>query len=174
MADDTPTNGEADSGSVDSRAVIQNCIDQAQQQGRTLWIPQGTFYVKGTEGLHAQGIIIEGAGLWYRTVYRDVPVPNSTPLAALFDLTSCTVRNFHINADAVSRSTVGGDGGAMDTTGTDLTGAVDLPATGDWQSWATVTTHVTLPAGRQTLTLDQDNGGWNINHLGFSADEPAG
>ncbi|WP_240363550.1 discoidin domain-containing protein [Streptomyces sp. S1A1-7] len=56
-----------------------------------------------------------------------------------------------------------------DASGTNLTGAVDLPATGDWQTWATVTTHVTLPAGRQILTLDQDNGGWNINHLGFTA-----
>ncbi|MFF2425472.1 hypothetical protein [Streptomyces mirabilis] len=46
MADDTPTNGAADSRSVDSRAAIQNCIDQAQQQGKVLWIPQGTFYVK--------------------------------------------------------------------------------------------------------------------------------
>ncbi|MGW7541585.1 discoidin domain-containing protein [Streptomyces sp. NPDC054770] len=119
VADDTPTNGAADSQAVDSRAAIQNCIDQAQSQGRILWIPQGTFYVKGTEGLNAQGITIAGAGLWYSTVYRDVPVPNSTPLAALFDLTSCTVRNFHIDANAVSRSTIGGDGGAMDTTGTD-------------------------------------------------------
>ncbi|MEU0815011.1 discoidin domain-containing protein [Streptomyces mirabilis] len=109
VADDTPTNGAADSRSVDSRAAIQNCIDQAQQQGKTLWIPQGTFYVKGTGGLNAQGITIAGAGLWYSTIYRDVPVPNSTPPAALFDLTSCTVRNFHIDANAVSRSTTGAD-----------------------------------------------------------------
>ncbi|MFD5759495.1 hypothetical protein ACFWIZ_30965 [Streptomyces sp. NPDC127044] len=64
VADDTPTNGAADSRSVDSRAAIQNCIDQAQQQGKALWIPQGTFYVKGTGGLNAQGISIAGAGLW--------------------------------------------------------------------------------------------------------------
>ncbi|HEY3479688.1 MAG TPA: carbohydrate-binding protein, partial [Streptomyces sp.] len=69
--------------------------------------------------LHAQGITIAGAGQWYSTVYRDVPVPNNTPLAALFSVTSCTVRDFHIDANAVSRSTIGGDGGAMDTTGTD-------------------------------------------------------
>ncbi|WP_157856315.1 discoidin domain-containing protein [Actinacidiphila yeochonensis] len=118
VADNTPTNGAADSQAVDSRAAIQNCINQAQSQGKILWIPQGTFYVKGTTGLTAQGITIAGAGLWYSTVYRDVPVPNSTPLAALFDVTSCTVENFHIDANAVSRSTVGGDGGAMDTTGT--------------------------------------------------------
>ncbi|WP_329527716.1 carbohydrate-binding protein [Streptomyces sp. NBC_01462] len=119
VADNSPTNGAADGQSVDSRAAIQNCIDQARSQGRTLWIPQGTFYVKGTAGLNAQGIAIAGAGMWYSTIYRDVPVPNSTPLPALFDLTSCIVRNFHIDANAISRSTIGGDGGAMDTTGTD-------------------------------------------------------
>jgi hypothetical protein len=32
----------------------------------------------------------------------------------------------------------------------------------------TVTATVTLPAGRQTLTLNQDNGGWNINYMTFS------
>jgi hypothetical protein len=119
VADTKPTNGAANSGSVDSRAAIQKCIDQAQTQKKTLWIPQGTFYVKGTANLHATGITIAGAGLWYSTVYRDVPLPNSTGLAALFDLTSCTVKNFHIDANAISRNyLLGGDGGAMDTTGT--------------------------------------------------------
>ncbi|WP_433892856.1 discoidin domain-containing protein [Streptomyces sp. CA-111067] len=118
VADNNPTNGAADSQSVDSAAAIQNCINQAQSQGKILWIPQGTFYVKGTAALQAKGITIAGAGMWYTTVYRDVPVPNNTPLGALFSVTSCTVRDFHIDANAVSRSTIGGDGGAMDTTGT--------------------------------------------------------
>ncbi|MGW3174945.1 carbohydrate-binding protein [Streptomyces sp. NPDC001153] len=118
VSDDNPTNGSADPQSVDSTAAIQNCINQAQSQGKVLWFPPGTFYVKGTTGLRARGITIAGAGMWYTTIYRDVPVPNSTPLAALFSLTSCTVRDFHIDANAVSRGTVGGDGGAMDTTGT--------------------------------------------------------
>jgi hypothetical protein len=118
VADNTPTNGAADSQAVDSRAAIQNCINQAQSQAKILWIPQGTFYVKGVDGLQAQGITIAGAGMWNSTIYRDVPLPNSTPLGALFSVTSCTVQNLHIDANAVSRNTVGGDGGAMDTTGT--------------------------------------------------------
>jgi len=118
VADPNPTNGAANSGSVDSRAAIQTCIDQAQSQSKILWIPQGTFYVKGTGGLTAKGITIAGAGMWYSNVYRDVPLPNSVALGALFDVTSCTVQNFHIDANAPSRNPVGGDGGAMDTTGT--------------------------------------------------------
>jgi lysophospholipase L1-like esterase len=52
--------------------------------------------------------------------------------------------------------------------GTSLSGAVAAPDTGGWQNWATVTTSVTLPAGVQTLTIDQDNGGWNIHQLSFA------
>ncbi|RAG85916.1 coagulation factor 5/8 type domain-containing protein [Streptacidiphilus pinicola] len=117
-ADNTPTNGSADSAAVDSTAAIQNCINQAQSQNKTLWIPPGTFYLKGTQGLTAQGITIAGAGIWYSTIYRDVPLPNNTPLAALFDLTSDTVQDFHLDSDATSREMVDGGGGAMDTSGT--------------------------------------------------------
>ncbi|MFI6461210.1 carbohydrate-binding protein [Streptomyces sp. NPDC050538] len=166
VSDDNPTNGAADSQSVDSRAAIQSCIDQAEQQGRTLWIPQGTFYVKGTAGLNAEGITIAGAGLWYSTVYRDVPVPNSTPLAALFDLTSCTVRDFHIDANAVSRSTVGGDGGAMDTTGTDWL------ADGIWTQhtmsgfWASGTGGTVRNSRLTSIWAD----GINVNNVSLNAD----
>jgi hypothetical protein len=52
--------------------------------------------------------------------------------------------------------------------GTSLTGPVAAPATGGWQDWTTVTTSVTLPAGQQTLTVDQDNAGWNIHYLTFA------
>ncbi|WP_433060264.1 carbohydrate-binding protein [Dactylosporangium sp. CS-033363] len=110
--------GAADSASVDSTGAIQNCIDQAQSQNKVLWIPAGTFYLKGTGGLHANGITIAGAGPWYSTIYRAVPLPNPQPLGAVFDLTSCTVRDFHIDSNATSRATVDGAGGAMDTTGT--------------------------------------------------------
>jgi beta-glucosidase len=53
--------------------------------------------------------------------------------------------------------------------GTSLSGAVAAPDTGGWQNWTTATTSVTLPAGVQTLTIDQDNGGWNIHQLSFAS-----
>lgn len=166
VPDDAPTNGAAAPQSVDSRAAIQNCINQAQSQGKTLWIPQGTFYVKGTTGLTAQGIRIAGAGMWYSTVYRDVPVPNSTPLAALFNLTSCTVENFHVDANAVSRSTIGGDGGAMDTTGTNWV------ADGIWTQhtmsgfWASGTGGTVRDSRLTAIWAD----GINVNNVSLGAD----
>jgi hypothetical protein len=57
------------------------------------------------------------------------------------------------------------------SSGTNLSGNINLPATGGYQTWATVTANVTLPAGQQILTLNEDNGGgvWNINYLGFAS-----
>jgi hypothetical protein len=55
------------------------------------------------------------------------------------------------------------------SSGTNLSGNINVPATGGWQTWATVIATVTLPAGQQTLTVDQDNGGWNIHSLAFAA-----
>ncbi|HEX3515867.1 MAG TPA: carbohydrate-binding protein, partial [Trebonia sp.] len=53
--------------------------------------------------------------------------------------------------------------------GTNLTGSVTAPATGGYQNWTTVTASVTLPAGVQTLTVHQDNPGWNIHYLTLAA-----
>ena len=52
--------------------------------------------------------------------------------------------------------------------GTNLSGNINIPATGGWQNWTTVTATVTLPAGTQTLVVDQDNGGWNLHAMSFA------
>jgi alpha-1,3-glucanase-like protein len=108
----------ADSATSDSTNAIQNCINDAQTQGKSVWIPPGTFYLLTTTGLNAHGITIEGAGAWYSRIYRSVPLPNSVGLAAVFSVDSCHVRNFAIDSNAISRASVDGAGGAMDTTGT--------------------------------------------------------
>ncbi|WP_225448239.1 glycoside hydrolase family 3 C-terminal domain-containing protein [Streptacidiphilus sp. P02-A3a] len=52
--------------------------------------------------------------------------------------------------------------------GTNLSGAVAVPNTGGYETWTTVTVSVTLPAGQQTLTVDQDSNGWNFHYLAFT------
>jgi beta-glucanase (GH16 family) len=54
------------------------------------------------------------------------------------------------------------------SSGTNLTGNVNLPATGGWQTWTSVVAAITLPAGQQTLTFNQDNPGWNLNYFTVS------
>jgi beta-glucanase (GH16 family) len=55
-----------------------------------------------------------------------------------------------------------------DSSGTNLTGNINVPATGAWQAWTNVTASITLPAGQQVLTMDQDNPGWNLNFVTFT------
>jgi hypothetical protein len=55
------------------------------------------------------------------------------------------------------------------SSGANLSGNINVPATGGWQNWTTVTATVTLPAGQQTLTVDEDNGGWNIHTMAFAS-----
>jgi len=56
--------------------------------------------------------------------------------------------------------------------GTNLSGNVNVSATGGWQTWMNVTTTVTLPAGTQVLTVNQNNPGWNINAITFAQNAP--
>jgi predicted esterase len=48
---------------------------------------------------------------------------------------------------------------------------VNVPNTGSYQTWQTVSAIVTLPAGQQTLRVYTNNssGGWNLNWMNFSS-----
>jgi len=84
--------------------------------------------------------------------------------------------NYNVNAGAAGTYTVsfrvaapfsGGTLQLKDASGNTLAN-VNVPNTGNWEFWQTVTATVTLPAGNQTLQL-YNNGftGWNINWMDF-------
>jgi len=60
------------------------------------------------------------------------------------------------------------------SSGTNLSGAVAVPNTGGYETWTTVTASVTLPAGEQTLTVDQDSNGWNFHYMAFASGSGGG
>ncbi|PTT78757.1 endoglucanase, partial [Pelomonas sp. HMWF004] len=47
-------------------------------------------------------------------------------------------------------------------------GTVNVPSTGGWQNWTTVSHTVNLPAGQQTLAIVAKTGGFNVNWLDIS------
>jgi len=49
--------------------------------------------------------------------------------------------------------------------GTPVFGTLDIPATGGWQAWRTLSHVVPLKAGRQTLGISTRTGGFNLNWL---------
>src|SRR6201996_2496180 len=60
------------------------------------------------------------------------------------------------------------------SSGTNLTGPVAVPNTGGYETWVTVTASISLSAGQQTLTVDQDSNGWNFHFMAFSLNSSSG
>jgi len=60
------------------------------------------------------------------------------------------------------------------SSGVSLTGPVAVPNTGGYETWTTVTASITLPAGQQTLTVDQDSNGWNFHYMTFTLNSGGG
>ncbi len=53
-------------GVTDATTALQNCINDARNQGKGVWIPPGN-YVISADINNLQNITIQGAGMWYST-----------------------------------------------------------------------------------------------------------
>ncbi|RFM26010.1 glycosyl hydrolase family 28-related protein [Deminuibacter soli] len=51
----------------DYTGAFRKCIDSAQQTGKSVWLPAGTFIITG-DLLIPAGLTIQGAGIWYSTL----------------------------------------------------------------------------------------------------------
>src|SRR5258708_3951701 len=90
---------------VDNTSAINNCFSAARSQGKSAWIPAGTFYFSAVNGgLNASGITIQGAGPWYSTFYRVTPTNNSQGVANIITTISCTLSNVSLDCNASSRA----------------------------------------------------------------------
>lgn len=57
--------------------------------------------------------------------------------------------------------------------GSTVLATVNIPNTGGWQNWTTVTTTVNLTAGTQTIRLQATGSGWNINWWSAAVSGPS-
>ena len=144
---------------------------------------QAANYDTGGQGVAYNVTSVNGTGNSYRSDGVDLEACTDTGAAGCGDDLGWTGTGqwfrYTVNAAAAGTYTVSlrlaSPSGVTDglhiasSSGANLSGNVNVPATGGWQTWATVTASVTLPAGQQTLTVDQDNGGWNIRQLTFAA-----
>jgi chitinase len=53
--------------------------------------------------------------------------------------------------------------------GTTVLGVVNIPNTGSWQTWTSVSHNVTLPAGSYSIAIATSTDGWNINWFTISS-----
>jgi hypothetical protein len=90
---------------VDNTTYINNCFAAAQSQGKSAWIPPGTYYFSAINGgLHASGIKIQGAGPWYSTLYRVTPNNNSQGVNNIITTTSSTLQNVSLDCNGSNRA----------------------------------------------------------------------
>ena len=141
---------------------------------------QTANYATGGQGVAYSVTSVNGTGNSYRSDGVDLEACSDTGCG--YDLGwTATGQWFNYTVNVASAGTyavslrLASPSGVSDalhiasSSGTSLSGPVNAPVTGGWQDWTTVTTTVTLPAGQQTLTVDQDNAGWNIHYLTFAA-----
>jgi fibronectin type 3 domain-containing protein/lysophospholipase L1-like esterase len=83
-----------------------------------------------------------------------------------------TAGTYTVSFRVANGGTTAGSLHLQNASGTNLTGAVSIPASGGWQTWETLTANATLPAGVQTLTLVMDTASYNLNYMSFAAAGP--
>jgi lysophospholipase L1-like esterase len=146
---------------------------------------QAANYDTGGQGVAYNVTSVNGNGASYRSDGVDLETTadtqDATPAGGPYDLgwtatgqwfkytvNVSAARSYTVSLRLASPSGVTDGLHIASSSGASLSGNVNVPATGGWQTWTTVTVTVTLPAGQQTLTIDQDNGGWNIHQLTFA------
>jgi hypothetical protein len=100
---------------TDSTIAIQSCVNEARAQGMSVWIPPGKYMTNSLApgGLNFTGVTVNGAGMWYSMIYRQVPLPPPfTPWRSYIAVGSgTTLRDISIDSDAIYRGVGGGGGG---------------------------------------------------------------
>ncbi len=62
--------GAGGTGATDETAALRNCISAASGQGKSVWLPAGSYKITESMNLPSN-ITIQGAGMWYTTLVGD-------------------------------------------------------------------------------------------------------
>jgi hypothetical protein len=110
---------QANNSGFDNTTAIQNCINAALAQSKSVWIPSGTFYLGTPTKLNPSGVTINGAGPWYSVLYTNptLPASGSSGFAVGDSSTTCTIQNLRIDGNARSSASGDGNGTAMNMKG---------------------------------------------------------
>ena len=144
---------------------------------------QAANYDTGGQGMAYNVTSVNGNGTAYRSDGVDLESCTDTGSAGCgydlgwtatgqwfkYTVNAATAGTYTVSLRLASPSGVTDGLHIASSSGANLSGNINVPNTGGWQTWTTATATVTLPAGQQTLTLDEDNGGWNIRYLTFAS-----
>ncbi len=65
--------GAGGAGATDDTAALVSCVSAANSQGKSVWLPPGTYKITSAVSLPSN-IAIRGAGMWYSTLAGDASV----------------------------------------------------------------------------------------------------
>lgn len=158
------SNGADPNFGKDSTVAIQNTVNAARTQKKSVWIPQGKYLTNSlvSKPLDFTGVQVRGAGMWYTTIYRKVPLPANAWRSQITVGSGTTLTDLQIDANAVWRD-IGGSGGS--DYGINASGA------GGWQVDHIWTRHVDANwlsgsngVVQNSRTADSYGDGFNINN----------
>ncbi|TDC35884.1 glycosyl hydrolase family 28-related protein [Kribbella albertanoniae] len=147
----------------DSTVAIQNTVNAARTQGKSVWIPRGKYLTNSAAStpLNLTGVTVKGAGMWHTTIYRRVPLPAQWRSQILVG-SGTNLSDLQIDANAIWRG-IGGAGGS--DYGVNASGA------GGWQIDRIWTRHIDanwLSGSNGTIqnsrTADSYGDGFNANN----------
>ncbi|MCL7378050.1 right-handed parallel beta-helix repeat-containing protein [Streptomyces sp. 35G-GA-8] len=148
----------------DSTVAIQSTVNAARTQGKSVWIPPGKYLTNSLAPtpLDFTGVKVEGAGMWYTTIYRKVPLPANSWRSQILVGSGTTLTDLQIDANAIWRG-IGGTGGS--DYGINASGA------GGWLVDRIWTRHIdanwlsgTNGIMRNSRTADSYGDGFNVNN----------
>jgi hypothetical protein len=156
-------------------AVSSNSSGLAPYSGVAVPVPgtiQAENFDNGGEGVAYHDITAGNAGGQYRNTDVDIE-PASGGGYDIGWISTGEWLNYTVNVATAGTYTVqlrvaSVSGGALHVGFNTVSNAwvpVNVPATGGWQTWTTVSTTVTLGAGIQQMTLLADAGGFNIDFV---------
>jgi fibronectin type 3 domain-containing protein len=153
--------------------------------GGTPWAIPGTVqfenYDTGGEGVAYHDADVANQGGQYRTT-EGVDVETCSDTGGGYDVgwtnagewmkytvNVASAGTYTVTFRVADGTTANGSFHLQNASGTNLTGVVTVTPTGGWQTWATVTANVTLPAGQQILEIYEDTTNFNLNYMTFAA-----
>jgi hypothetical protein len=170
--------------SAQAQATTQAASGEGPYGGTPAAIPgtvQAENYDTGGQGVAYNVTAVNGTGNGYRSDGVDLEVTTDTGGGYNLGLTAAgqwfkynvaTAGSYTVTFRVAAPAAVTDAFHLSNSSGTNLSGSVNVPATGGYQAWVNVTATVTLPAGTQTLTINQDKAGWNINWFAFASGGP--
>ncbi|MDX6263573.1 MAG: hypothetical protein QOH84_5261 [Kribbellaceae bacterium] len=147
----------------DSTVAIQNTVNAARTQGRSVWIPSGKYLTNSVASavLNFTGVTVKGAGMWYSTIYRKVPLPAKWRSQILVG-SGTNLSDLQIDANAIWRGI--GEAGGSDY-------GVNASGAGGWQIDRIWTRHIdanwlsgTNGVVQNSRTADSYGDGFNANN----------